>query len=296
MSRASQIPPTRLPTIYIPHGGGPCFFMEWTLGPRDTWDRMAAFLRTIPQRYPRASALLVVSGHWEEPIITVQTAERPPLLFDYHGFPPHTYELTWPAPGTLALARRARELLDQAGIPSREDAHRGFDHGVFVPLKVAFPEPTLPTAQISLHASLDARTHLELGRTLAPLRDEGVLIVGSGMSFHNMRALMRPDAARQPSLVFDAWLREACEAEPMERDERLAAWTAAPAARLAHPREEHLLPLMVAAGAASDERGRCIFRDRVLSAAISAFEFGAFDQLTAGDLGYTHVPSCGPRA
>lgn len=275
MSRVSTTSTGRLPTLYVPHGGGPCFFMEWTLGPRDTWDRMAAFLRSIPQRYPTARALLVVSAHWEEPVVTVQTGARPPLFFDYYGFPTHTYELTWAAPGEPALAARVRELLGAAGIASQEDAQRGFDHGVFIPLKVAFPEPTLPTVQLSLHASLDPRRHLELGRTLAPLRDEGVLLVGSGMSFHNMRTLMRPGSAREASLVFDAWLRESCEAEPALREDRLAAWSAAPAARAAHPREEHLLPLMVTAGAAQGETGRCIFRDEVLGAAVSAFEFGA---------------------
>ncbi len=104
-----------LPTIYLPHGGGPCFFMEWTLGPRDTWDRMAAFLRTIPGRYPTARALLVVSAHWEEAVVTVSSGERPPLLFDYYGFPAHTYELTWAAPGDPALAARVRELPRRRG-------------------------------------------------------------------------------------------------------------------------------------------------------------------------------------
>lgn len=267
--------PTRLPTIYLPHGGGPCFFMEWTLGPRDTWDRMAAFLRTIPGRYPTARALLVVSAHWEEAVVTVSSGERPPLLFDYYGFPAHTYELTWPAPGDPALAAKVRELLGRADIASREDAQRGFDHGVFIPLKVAFPEPTLPVVQLSLDASLDARRHLEIGRALEPLREESVLIVGSGMSFHNMRTLMRPGEAAEASKMFDAWLREACEAEPGLRADRLAAWSSAPAARAAHPREEHLLPLMVTAGAAPEESGRCILRDEVLGASVSAFEFGA---------------------
>lgn len=276
MSEASQISTKRLPTIYVPHGGGPCFFMEWTIGPPDTWNRMAAFLRTLPQRYPSARALLVVSAHWEAPIVTVQTGTRPPLLFDYYNFPPHTYEIVWAAAGEPSLAARVRGLLGAAGIASQEDDRRGFDHGVFVPLKVAFPEPTLPTIQLSLDGSLDPRRHLELGRALAPLRDEGVLIVGSGMSFHNMRTLMTdPGLAREASQPFDAWLRAACEAEPAVRDNRLAAWTSAPAARAAHPREEHLLPLMVTAGAARDEPGRCIFRDAVLGASVSAFEFGS---------------------
>ncbi len=137
------------------------------------------------------------------------------------------------------------------------------------------PEPTLPTVQLSLDASLDARRHLELGRALAPLRDEGVLVVGSGMSFHNMSTLMRPGRGREASQMFDAWLREACEAAPGLRADRFAAWSEAPAARAAHPREEHLLPLMVTAGAAPEESGRCNLRDEVLGASVSAFEFGA---------------------
>lgn len=154
--------------------------MEWTLGPRETWGRMAAFLRTMPQPYPTVRALLVVSAHREEPVVTVQTGARPPLFFDYHGFPPHTHELAWAAPGDPTLVARVRELLGAVGITSQEDAQRGFDHGVFIPLKVAFPDPALPTVQLSLDASLDPRKHLEFDRALAPLRDEGVLTVGSG--------------------------------------------------------------------------------------------------------------------
>lgn len=273
MNSSSDASVNRLPTVYLPHGGGPCFFMEWTLGPRDTWDRLALFLRTLPERYPQARSLLVISAHWEERRLTVQTAERPPLFFDYHGFPPHTYELTWPAPGSPDCASRVRALLTMAGFDSKVDAARGFDHGVFVPLKVAYPYPTLPTLQLSLDETLDARTHLAIGRALTPLRDEGVLIIGSGMSFHNMSAFMNPGAVHPSSRVFDDWLRETCEAEPARREERLSRWMTAPAARDAHPREEHLLPLMVVAGAAAGGVGRRIFRDVVMGAQISAFEF-----------------------
>jgi aromatic ring-opening dioxygenase catalytic subunit (LigB family) len=264
----------RQPTLYIPHGGGPCFFMEWTHGPRDTWDRMAGWLRGIPASLPeKPKALLVVSAHWEEPVPTVTTSAAPELVFDYVGFPAHTYELTWPAPGAPELAARVQELLTAAGIENRADARRGFDHGVFVPLKVAFPDAGIPTVQLSLRRDLDPKAHVAVGRALAPLRDEGVLIVGSGMSYHDVRGIMTgrggEDAAR-----FDGWLKDAVEKPPRDRDAALEAWRSAPAAREAHPREEHLLPLMVAAGAGGEERGERVFRDEPMGIAVSAVRFG----------------------
>lgn len=262
----------RQPTIYIPHGGGPCFFMDWTMGPPDTWHSMAEHLRTLGREHADPRALLVVSAHWERPVVTVQSGERPELLFDYSGFPPHTYQLTWPAPGAPDVAARVRTLLDAAGIANAEDRQRGFDHGVFVPLKVAYPEPTIPTLQLSLRTGLDAAEHLAIGRALAPLRDEGVLILGSGMSYHDMRGFGRP-ASLGLSLQFDAWLDEVCS-DPAVREAALAAWDRAPAGRQCHPREEHLLPLMVAAGAAAGEPGRRLFQDQVMGVQVSAFEFG----------------------
>jgi aromatic ring-opening dioxygenase catalytic subunit (LigB family) len=264
---------TRQPTIYLPHGGGPCFFMEWTMGPRDTWDRMADWLRSLPGSLPATpSALLVVSGHWETPVPSVTTAAKPPLLYDYSGFPRSTYELQWPAPGSPELAARVQQLLGGAGIATRADGARGFDHGVFIPLKVAYPEPRIPTVQLSLRAGLDPVEHLAIGRALAPLRDEGVLIVGSGMSYHNMRGFMAPDT-RDVSARFDEWLAAAVAAPPGERDAALAGWSRAPMARQSHPREEHLLPLMVVAGAAGADRGKQVLRDEVMGAVVSAFRF-----------------------
>lgn len=262
----------RQPTLYIPHGGGPCFFMDWTMGPPDTWHAMAEHLRALGRDHATPRALLVVSAHWEQPVATVQSSPAPALLFDYSGFPPHTYQLTWPAPGAPDVAARVRSLLDAAGIANGEDRERGFDHGVFVPLKVAYPEAAIPTLQLSLVRGLDPRAHLAIGRALAPLRDEGVLIVGSGMSYHDMRGFGRP-ASLGLSQQFDAWLTEACSA-PQTRDDQLAAWAQAPAGRRCHPREEHLLPLMVAAGAASGEPGRKLFGDRVMGVEVSAFVFG----------------------
>lgn len=263
------------PTLFIPHGGGPCFFMDWSLmgGPADTWNKTAEWLRSLAQSLPeRPKAILVVSGHWEEPDFTVASVPSPALIYDYSGFPPHTYQLRYPAPGSPALAARVIELLEDAGIPARANGTRGFDHGIFIPFLLSFPDGDIPVVPMSLKTSLDPADHLAAGRALAPLRDEGVLIVGSGMSYHNMHAFRTP-AATAPSALFDRWLTEAVE-QPDRRAERLANWSEGPAARNAHPREEHLLPLMVAVGAGGDAPGVRIFSDVVMQATISAFRFG----------------------
>ncbi len=266
-------PAARQPAIFVPHGGGPCFFMDWTWGPSDTWKPTQRFLAGLAATLPAPPrALLVVSGHWEEPAFTATSAERPALFFDYYGFPEHTYQLTWPAPGSPALAARTTNLLRQAGLPAASSAARGFDHGVFVPLKVAFPGAEIPTVALSLSASLDPALHLAAGRALAPLRDEGVLIVASGMSFHNLRGYFRaetPERAR----AFDAWLTRAVESPAAERAKLLTEWRDAPFAAYSHPREEHLIPLMVAAGAGGEAPGKRIFTDEPMDARISAYRF-----------------------
>ncbi|HEY3149040.1 MAG TPA: class III extradiol ring-cleavage dioxygenase [Dongiaceae bacterium] len=267
----------RLPTLFIPHGGGPCFFMEEGIGPKGTWDRMAAYLRGIAQSIgQRPKAVLVISGHWEEARPTVHVGGSPPLLFDYYGFPEHTYRLRYPAPGSPELALRVRDLLAQAGIASDEEAERGLDHGVFIPLLLIYPEADIPVVQLSLRHDLDPAAHLAVGRALAPLREEGVLIVGSGMSYHNLRYFgsMDPrvlDGARR----FDDWLVAAVEEpDPERRAEALEAWSKAPDALLCHPRAEHLAPLFVAAGAGGDDRGRRTYSDRIIGKAVSGFRFG----------------------
>jgi aromatic ring-opening dioxygenase catalytic subunit (LigB family) len=248
--------------------------MDWTWGPADTWNATQRFLEGLAATLPEPpKALLVVSGHWEEPAFTASAAATPELIFDYSGFPEHTYRLTWPAPGDPALAERVAGLLSQAGLPAGLSANRGFDHGVFVPLKVAFPEAKIPVVTLSLAASLDPALHLAAGRALAPLRDEGVLIVGSGMSFHNLRAYLRPETAER-ARAFDSWLTRAVESPAAERIALLTGWREAPFAAFAHPREEHLIPLMVAAGAGGDAPGTRIFGDEPMGAAISAYRFG----------------------
>ncbi len=273
-ARAGAAGSTRMPVVYVPHGGGPWPFVD--LGgfvkPGES-AALSAYLREFAASPPvKPRALLVVSAHWEEEVPTVMTGEHPPLFFDYYGFPPESYRLTWPAPGDPKLAGRVRALLAGAGFGSAESNDRGFDHGTFVPLKVAFPSADIPTVQLSLKAGLDPKEHLALGRALAPLRDEGVLIVGSGMSYHNMRGF--GGAGVSASETFDAWLRETTVLEEGARDARLASWTQAPAARAAHPREEHLLPLMVVAGAAGSDRGRVTFAGTFAGVRISAHHFG----------------------
>ncbi len=260
-----------LPSIFIPHGGGPCFFMDWP-NPPHTWDRMAAWLRTLVSSMdPKPKAILVISGHWEEPVFTVGSSPKPPLIYDYNGFPPHTYQLRFDAPGSPELAHRVRELLEGAGIASGENPQRGYDHGVFIPLKVAVPDADLPVVQLSLKRGLDPAQHLAAGEALRPLRDEGVLIVGSGMSWHNMRGFH--PSCTGASETFDQWLGEAV-VDKDQRDEALCRWDEAPMARQAHPREEHLAPLFVAAGAARGEAGRRIFSDIAYYVRLSAFAFG----------------------
>jgi aromatic ring-opening dioxygenase catalytic subunit (LigB family) len=271
MSRMSK----RMPVVFLPHGGGPWPFVDLR-GAFDTSDFPALTeylrsVRTVPAVKPKA--VLAISAHWEEKVPTVMTSPAPPLLFDYYGFPDEAYQLTWPAPGAPDVAARVRELLGAAGFESAADAERGFDHGSFVPLKLTYPEADVPVIQLSLMASLDAAAHLAIGRALAPLRDEGVFIVGCGMSFHNMRAFRDP-RGRPIAEQFDAWLRDAATREPAERDRALAAWAEAPAARLAHPREEHLLPLHVVAGAAGEDRGVLAFNGTFAGLRLSAYHYG----------------------
>ncbi|MBI5481913.1 MAG: dioxygenase [Deltaproteobacteria bacterium] len=265
--------PARQPVVYLPHGGGPWPFVALPFGDKEELAALADYLRavrTAPAAPPKA--VLCVSAHWEEPAPTVMTHARPPMLYDYYGFPPEAYTITWPAPGSPAVAARVQQLLGAAGIKSRADAARGFDHGTFVPLKLAWPEADVPTVQLSLKEGLDPAEHLALGRALAPLRDEGVYIIGSGMSYHNLGAFGRQGVPA--STAFDGWLRETAGLEAKQRDERLVRWASAPAARACHPREEHLLPLMVVAGAAGADKGVTAWHGTLLGLALSAFHFG----------------------
>ncbi|MDX3895498.1 class III extradiol ring-cleavage dioxygenase [Pusillimonas sp.] len=264
----------RMPVYFIPHGAGPCFFMDWN--PADTWLNMAHFLKNLAADLPRRpSAILLVSGHWLEPQFSLTGHARPPLIFDYSGFPSHTYELTYPAPGNPALAERAVQLLRQEGLASHVDGQRGFDHGVFIPLKLVFPSADIPVVQMSLRHDMDPAAHLEAGKALESLRDQDVLIVGSGMSFHNMRGYGDPRYT-PISVEFDDWLSAAVESPFGQREALLRSWTQAPHARHCHPPggEEHLIPLLVATGAAGVSPGSKVYSERVMETALSAYRFG----------------------
>jgi aromatic ring-opening dioxygenase catalytic subunit (LigB family) len=262
---------TRMPVIFVSHGGGP---WPWVEGMREAFATTEREFAKLPQLLPeKPRAVLVITGHWEESEFTVSTGAHPPMEYDYTGFPPHTYEVVYPAPGAPELATHIVHLLRAAGLVVNEDPSRGFDHGVFVPLKVSYPDANVPTVQLSLQVGLDPARHLAIGKALAPLRDEGVLLLGSGMSFHDLRRFGSP-AALAPSERFDAWLATTCAASAAERDAGLVAWQQAPSATQCHPREEHLLPLMVCAGAAGTDRGRVVFRDTVMQAVVSAVQFG----------------------
>lgn len=262
------------PTIYIPHGGGPCFFMDWTRGPADTWDTMKRWLQNLHKILPRKpKAIIVISAHWEEDVIRINSQPHPPLYFDYYGFPPHTYELTYPALGSPELAKQIQALLKNADIDCALDPDHGYDHGTFVPLKVMFPDADIPVVQVSLQHNLDPVYHIQVGAALQSLREQDIFILGSGMSFHNMDTLMRGQDIGNHAATFDHWLTNTCESKPDERNKRLGNWLNAPSARQAHPREEHLLPLMVVAGAGGNNQGKNIFQDNVMGVNVSAYQF-----------------------
>lgn len=267
----------RMPTLYLPHGGGPCFFMDWTMGPADTWEKMGNWLRTVSLSLPeKPKALVVISAHWEEQVVTINRHPSPPLLFDYFGFPKHTYELKYDATGSPELAQKIASLLLSQNIATRFDEERGFDHGVFVPLKLVFPDADIPIVQVSLKAGLNPSEHIEIGKALQSLRDEGVLLIGSGMSYHNLNSFFRGgEASQNSSRLFDDWLSVAATQSDWQiRNLQLSSWSEAPGAKDAHPREEHLIPLMVAAGAAGQDGGEQIFHDIVMGAHISGYKFG----------------------
>ncbi len=266
----------RLPTYFLSHGGGPWPWMREERG--TAYDQLEASLLQVRRELGAAArAVLMVSGHWEADSFLLSSAARPPMVYDYYGFPEHTYRIRYDAPGAPALAATVRDILNAGGLASRLDPARGFDHGTFSLMQTMYPESDMPLLQLSLKADFDPAAHLKAGELLAPLRDQGVLILGSGLSYHDLRGLMS-GAGAKASAVFDAWLNETLvEVSPEERRARLLRWQAAPAARAAHPREDHLMPLMVAVGAAGEDAGARIYHEPDFMGAItvSSYRFGA---------------------
>lgn len=222
-------------------------------------------------------AILMVTGHWEADRYMLSSAAKPGMLYDYFGFPSHTYEIQYKAPGYPELAASIASMLVEGGLDAGLDSQRGFDHGTFSVMQVIQPEADVPVVQLSLNTNYDPGQHIEVGRVLAPLRDQGVLIVGSGLSYHNLRQ-MRSQAGVEASAAFDKWLQATLlDSDPQERHERLLRWSQAPSARVAHPREDHLLPLMVAVGAAWSEPASMIYHqaDFMGGIAVSSYSFGS---------------------
>ncbi len=260
--------------LYIPHGGGPLPLLE-----EPGHAAMNRFLRAWPERIERPDAIVVVSAHWEAPLVTITAAPAPGLLFDYYGFPPQTYEYEYPAPGHPQLAARIHGLLADAGIDAHLDESRGYDHGLFVPLMLMYPEADIPCVQLSLLQSLDAAEHLRVGRALATLARENLLILGSGFSFHNLGAMMgKSDSGVDPrNRDFEDWLAETLAdagLDERERERRLVGWQEAPHARYCHPREEHLLPLQVCYGIGQRAATK-VFQEPVAGFIASAYEWRA---------------------
>lgn len=268
----------RLPTFYLSHGGGPWPYMSGEFRHRHA--ALEASLKALPaQLGVTPAAVLVVSGHWEEADIAVMASPAPPMVYDFGGFPEELYRIRYSAPGAPALAQRVHALVGAAGLASHLDAERGFDHGAYSLLAVMYPAADVPVIQVSMRADYDPDAHLRLGRALAPLREEGVLVIGSGSSYHNMWAFQgryRGDAATE-SAQFDDWLKESLvESTPAQRLERLGQWEAAPHARAVHPREDHLIPLHVAVGAAEGDAGRVVHHDPAFfgGLTLSSYRFG----------------------
>lgn len=267
----TMVLPSRMPVYFLSHGGGPWPFMQ---GPfREMFRALEGMLRDIPRQLPaRPRAVLVISAHWEAARFTLSMATRPGMIHDYAGFSASMYRIAYPAPGAPDVAMEVGTLLEAAGLPVAFDGERGYDHGTYGVLAPMYPDADVPVLQMSIRSPLDETEHLEMGKALTPLRDNGILIIGSGQSFHNLS--LRGPQAREASDQFDQWLRRAVEAPAAVRNESLIAWAKAPAARIAHPHADHLIPLHVAAGAASDDAGVCIFRDRIADIATSAYRFG----------------------
>ncbi len=263
----------RQPVLYIPHGGGPLPLLG-----DPAHAGLTTFLREVTAGLPRPSAILLVSAHWEAAVPTVTTARNPTLIYDYYGFPPESYHIQYPAAGSPELAQQVVALLQGAGMQAATDPVRGFDHGVFVPLKLMYPQADIPCVQLSLVRGLNPQAHLAIGRALAPLRRAGVLIVGSGLSFHNLRVFFSHSDPLY-SAQFDAWLAQTCaesELDVDERVQRLLDWESAPHARYCHPREEHLLPLHVCFGAAESESpvAQRVFAEELMGQRVSGFKWG----------------------
>lgn len=255
--------------LYIPHGGGPLPL----LGDK-SHQELIDFLKNITPSLGKPSTILVISAHWEEASATITSGETPALIYDYGGFPDEAYKIKYPAPGNPQLAEKLFNLLQNNGVEAKLDNKRGFDHGLFIPMKIMFPDASIPCVQLSLLNSLDPKEHIRIGKALAELRNENLLIIGSGLSFHNMRAFFESKGVvDDKNEEFERWLINTCTNNNIsenDREQRLEQWSEAPFARYCHPREEHLLPLHVCYGICSST-ARLVFDGKVIGKKACAF-------------------------
>lgn len=262
------MPHSKKSVVYFSHGGGPLPLLG-----DPSHKAMIDFMHLLPVQLAHPSLILVISAHWEETQATLLGSANPPMFYDYYGFPPETYQVQYPAPGAPETANRIAAFLQEAGIPSMVHPSRGYDHGHFIPLLMMYPQADIPTLQISLIRGLDAERHLELGEALRPLRDENILVIGSGFSFHNLSSFSwRGNGELDPDNdAFQDWLIETLTLSDYADIRRgLLHWEQAPAARYCHPREEHLLPLLVCA-ALAQRPAEVIFDDKILGKRALAF-------------------------
>jgi aromatic ring-opening dioxygenase catalytic subunit (LigB family) len=255
--------------VYFSHGGGPLPILG-DAGHK----KMVDFMTKLPARLKKPEAILVISAHWEESAATLLGAAYPPMFYDYYGFPKEAYDITYPAPGDPALANRIADALNMNNIPARIDLTRGFDHGLFIPLKLMYPQADIPCLQLSLMRGLNPAAHIALGKALREFMNGNILVIGSGFSFHNMRAFSWDGTEEfdPANDAFQNWLIETCTGAitQAKREERLIAWQQAPSARYCHPREEHLLPVHVCTGMA-DKPASLIFDDMIMGKRSVAF-------------------------
>jgi len=255
--------------VFFSHGGGPLPILG------DSGHKaMVNFMQQLPLQLKKPDAIIVISAHWEESTVTVLGSQTTSMFHDYYGFPDEAYEIKYPAPGSPDLARRIADSLMKNKISARIDFERGFDHGLFIPLKLMYPQANIPSLQISLLRGLDPGKHIDLGNGLNEFMNENILIIGSGFSFHNLGAfswegINTPDPANDE---FQSWLIELCTGSisQSERERRLMEWQKAPFARYCHPREEHLMPVHVCLSAAN-KQAALIFNDYIMGKKAVAF-------------------------
>lgn len=248
----------KFPALFVNHGAGPMPL----LGKQP---ELVNHMRAVAEKLPRKpTAIVVLSAHWESDPVQVTNHPSPSMLYDYYGFPKEAYSLRYEAPGAPELAKKISGLLTEREIPNKLNSDRGFDHGVFIPLMMMFPDADIPTVCVSLHGSLSAKRNMEIGAALESLRDEGVLILGSGYTFHNLNSFRgsSTDTEKyyQSSKEFNEWLKTTFLTKTgTELEASLAEWDSAPGARESHPREEHLLPLFMTSAASGFGKAEVIF-------------------------------------